>query len=154
MTQLSGSVLGVLLSIAPFAPSKGVFIAPLSAGASMEIRHIQLDAEQPVDAPPSSRLQFDVHNTSPRAVKDIVVRIVMVRSRTADQPDTPRTRVAGPLDVRSSSELSPDYSVHFDIRLKNLGSDCDCEAVIDVLSARYVEEPDSGARIASVLNRR
>ena len=154
MTQLSGSVLGVLLSIAPFAPPKGVVMAPASASASMEIRHIRLDAEQPVDAPPSSRLQFDVHNTSPRAVKDIVVRIVLVRSRTADQPDTTRTRVAGPLDVRSSSDLSPDVSFHFDIRLKNLGSDCECEPVIDVLSARYVEEPDSGARIARALNRR
>ena len=84
---------------------------------------------------------------------DIVVRIVLVRSRPADQPDTPRTRVAGPLEVRSPSELSPDYSFHFDIRLKNLGSDCGCEPVINVLSARYEEKADSGARIARAFNR-
>jgi len=107
---------------------------PATIGAEIHVEGIKF-VLPPTDAPqPSSLLKFAVVNDSNRSVSDIVIAIT-VREMPEDEGLTPRA-IVGPFTVAGHATIESGYSVEYALLLRNLLSDCRCEAEVKVMSAR------------------
>jgi hypothetical protein len=86
-----------------------------------------------LDGAPSTFLKFGLLNESTHGLTNIVVE-VLIRSRS-DRDDVPR--VAGPYTLTGKHfVLRPGETLDFELRLRNLSSDCNCVAHVTVVSAQ------------------
>jgi len=103
-------------------------------GAHVLVRHVKLQSDDPIEGAPTSTLVFDVYNDTGGSVTDVTVLVSLLDAAAGDSK-TPRVLV-GPFKIRLEEVLLADYSVHYELRLRNLSPDCGCVPVVDVLDAR------------------
>ena len=53
-------------------------------------------------------------------------------------PSSPRV-IGGPFKILMKEVLLADYSVHYELRLRDLSAACGCVPAVELLSARVVE---------------
>jgi hypothetical protein len=114
------------------------------AAAGIEVRQIKLEGNEPIDGVDSSTLMFDVHNETGENVTDVVVSVWLL---DATVPDCAGPRViVGPFKIQLKEVLLAGYSVHYELRLRNLSSECRCVPAITVLDARAFVDASSNVR--------
>jgi hypothetical protein len=102
--------------------------------------HIRLEQAPPIKGRPSVNLKFDAFNDSVDDLTDIVLKVSIVqRSHSATNPEV----IGGPYIIRGSVLLRPGYSMGYEMRLRNLTTQCDCVASVRVVSARPSAGPKS-----------
>jgi hypothetical protein len=101
----------------------------------LAIRHVRLVDADSVDGVPTVRVRFDVFNLGPTVLTDVVVKIVLVPARRTITWDPIEDTVAGPITIVSHRLLRPGSQMKFDLRLKNVSSDCHCLPKVTIVSA-------------------
>jgi hypothetical protein len=80
----------------------------------------------------------DMENDSPTSLTDILTRVT-IRERPASRVvETLGRAIAGPFTVKSTVVLAPHSTMTYEMRLRNLSSDCVCAPEAAVLSVRPV----------------
>jgi hypothetical protein len=102
------------------------------------VQNIRLAPAPPLNARPSSTLTFAVQNASADTFTYLALRISIVSARAGD--DAAKRPIAGPYIIRGAVELRPRHILRYEMRLRNLGADCQCTVRIRVLAARTMDE--------------
>jgi len=105
------------------------------------IRDVKLEDARPLpgDEAPVTILKFDVYNELDLSIADVVVAVSVLGPEAGTAPLS-RDVVVRPFKIRLSQVLEPGFSVHYELRMKNLSATCDCVAMLEVLDARVVGE--------------
>jgi hypothetical protein len=88
---------------------------------------------------PSANVKFDIVNEGSISFTDVVVEISLVKK--ASPPigrDTKRAVLAGPFKIRGDVALEPGFSVSYEMRLRNLSTECGCVPDVEVVSVHAV----------------
>jgi hypothetical protein len=84
---------------------------------------------------------FDVNNHGRRQVTDIDVEVILVATSSEDRTLTSPPVLAGPITVRTRRALMPGERFDYEIRLRNVTSDCECLPKVNVVAARFASGP-------------
>jgi len=105
------------------------------------VRDIKLEPASPVDGDesPTAMLKFDVYNEVDLSIAGVVVSVSVLGESSGLTPEV-RPVLVRPFKIRVSQVLQPGYSVHYELRMKNISADCDCLPRVEVVEARIVEE--------------
>jgi hypothetical protein len=114
--------------------------APSPNATAVTIRDVQLEHADPIDDMPTSTLTFDVHNTVESSVTDVVVGVAVLRTPKADSQEAPGV-VVRPFTIRLREVVLGGSSIRYELRLRNLSSDCACTPKVGVIDARILSEP-------------
>lgn len=129
-------------STTPFEPVRSLAGKRTNpALGSVIVRHVRLEPAPPIQGSPSALVRFDVHNQGSRDVADIDVKVFLLATSSEDHAPVSPTVLAGPFTIRTKRALTPGDRFDYEVRLRNLTSDCDCFASVDVVGARFVPEP-------------
>jgi hypothetical protein len=119
-------------------PSTGVTEQPRESSAvPVEVRHVKLRGDEPIDGADSSTLVFDVYNKTGEKVTDVVVAVSFLDA-SVPPSSSPRV-IVGPFEIQLKQVLLADYSVHYELRLRNLSAACGCVPKVEVLYARVLD---------------
>ena len=116
---------------------------PAPTDARVRVRNIRLEASPPVGDSVSATLKFDVHNDGSKNLIHMVLSVSLLDAPHRGAPAALPLVLVGPFKVRASHVLPPGYSVHYEIRLRNVSSDCNCVPTVDVLEAGFAAEEGS-----------
>jgi hypothetical protein len=105
------------------------------------VRHVRLIAAPPIEDLPSALMRFDVQNQGVRPVLDVDVRLILLATSSQNQVPVSPQVLAGPFTIRTKRLLMPGERFDYEIRLRNLTSDCDCLAKVDVVEAHFASQP-------------
>lgn len=100
---------------------------------SITIQNVRLEPAPPLDERPTVRLKFEVHNTGPAAIADLLLTASLVTRQP--EGDVWRAIVAGPFIIHIKSALARGYTFEYEMRLRNVTIDCNCVPIIATLSA-------------------
>lgn len=116
--------------------------APRAKSAvGVAVRHVELESAEPLEGAPSSTLKFDLFNEVGSSITDVVVSVSFIEV-AATRSAVPRV-IVGPFEIRLKKVLLADYSIHYELRLRNLSADCLCVPTVRVLDARTLLGSDS-----------
>ena len=107
---------------------------PSKNASAVTIRDVQLERADPIDDMPTATLTFDVHNTIESSVTDVVVGVSVLGAPAPDGPQVP-TIVVRPFTIRLREVLLAGSSIRYELRLRNLSSDCTCTPKVGVMDA-------------------
>jgi hypothetical protein len=107
---------------------------------SIAVRRLRLESAPPIDTLPSVNLRFELLNVGPDRLADIVVQISIVETMGPDDTTAHAEVLAGPFTVRGKVTLAPGGVMKYDMRLRNLTTDCGCHPAVVVVSVRRVGE--------------
>jgi hypothetical protein len=110
------------------------------AVVELSIKDVRLELVPQSETPatPLAALTFEMCNDGASSLTDILVDIFIVRKPHVPHLDTPPTVPAGPYRIRGKIVLRPGYTMHYEMRLRNLPQDCDCVPTVEVVSVRSV----------------
>jgi hypothetical protein len=103
--------------------------------SGVSIRHARLEKAEPPEST-FATLSFDLYNEIDATVSDIAVSVAILAS-SVDR-EAPSPYVVRPFTIRLKEVVLAGYSVHYELRLRNLSSDCSCVPEIEVLEARVL----------------
>jgi len=105
------------------------------------VRNVRLASAPPVEEDPSAFVRFDIFNDGEQDVSPVVVEISILETlpRFGNTMPIPITLV-GPFRIRANTALKAGYSVHYDLRLRNVSALCDCAATVDVVEDDSVRQ--------------
>jgi hypothetical protein len=110
-----------------------------SAHSVLRVSNVRLDAPSAEVSRPAALLKFDLLNDGELRVTDVRVEItIFERSRSNTWP---RRIVAGPVTIRGHATIEAGYTVSYEMLLRNLASDCDCDPHVSIVSARPIPIP-------------
>lgn len=105
---------------------------------ALTVEKVRLEAAASIDAEPAATLRFDLFNSTPQRLTEIVVEIsVTAGSPSEPGPATSRMLVR-PFRIQGDVVLEPGYSVGFEVLLRRLSADCECAAKVRVVSVRFL----------------
>jgi hypothetical protein len=107
------------------------------AVTAVTIRNVALEPADRIDDVESTTLSFDVHNESDASVGDIAVSISIL---DPNEDSSDRRVVVRPFTIRMKEVLLAGYSMHYELRLRNLSADCSCEPAVELIDARVLFE--------------
>ena len=113
--------------------------SPTSDDISLSLRHVRLESSAAVDEAPSSTLKFDVHNEGDTDLADIELSISLL-GPPINGVEALRTIVVRPFTIRLNTVLMAGYILQYEIRLRNLSSECDCVPKFQLLDARALSD--------------
>jgi hypothetical protein len=102
----------------------------------VKVENVRLEAPPHGEASLLALLKFEVSNGGATPLTDLVLEISI-----AQEPGP--TELVGrelvrPFKVRGHVVLQPGYAIDYEILLRNLSSDCDCVASVDVVSVQWL----------------
>jgi hypothetical protein len=108
----------------------------------LRVSHVRLEAP-PVDAPkPASLLKFDMMNDGDLRVTDVRIQIAIVQKERLAADRTPPRVIVGPFTISGHATIEAGYTVNYEMLLRNLSYDCECQPDVRVVSARPLMEPE------------
>jgi len=117
---------------------------PTSSGVlGVAVRHVKLEPDQPLEGAETSMLVFDVYNETGGSIREVIVSVALVEATA--QESRGAGVVVGPFKIRLKEALLADYSVHYELRLRNLSADCRCLPTVEVLDARVLLDSERGS---------
>jgi hypothetical protein len=118
--------------------SPGAETVELDAQATkhLTIEHIRLEPAPAVDHVPSMTAKFDMTNDGSISLAAITFRIAIVKTSRSSRPEALPRVLAGPFTVRTKTVLAPSHVMTFEMQLRNLAEDCNCRALVEIVSAR------------------
>lgn len=112
--------------------------AEASALSVLRVSNVRLDAPSAEVSRPAALLKFDLLNDGELSVTDVLVEItIFEKSRS----DTRPRRIAGPVTIRGYATIEAGYTVSYELLLRNLAADCDCDPRVNIVSARPIPIP-------------
>ena len=131
----SGSGSHVRVSVTPRRAILADGIPARYQGSTLRIHNVRLEAP-PLDGPkPSVILKFDLLNDSDVRITDVMIEIAIVaKPQTVSEP-APRV-IVRPFIIRGHVTIEAGYTVAYQMLLRNLAPDCECQADVNVVSAR------------------
>lgn len=113
------------------------------AASTLRIENVRLE-RSPADAPaPSALLKFDMVNEGTLRLRDILIEIaIFEKAQTLTGGLKPRL-IVRPFTIKGHVTIEPSYTVNFEMLLRNVSSECPCEADVSVVFADAV--PISGS---------
>jgi hypothetical protein len=109
---------------------------PSTTLTPLRVLKIRLDQGDRTHPEPRSTVSFEVLNDGPTELTDVVLRIFIEEVTTLSQPDSHPEPLAKYTIRGSDVVIQPGYSLKYELRLRNLPSECDCRAVVEVESVR------------------
>jgi hypothetical protein len=88
------------------------------------------------EAAPSMNVSFDVANDSSVSFTNIVIQVRILKNPIPSSPTSVSTVLAGPFSIRTKIVVERAFTINYQIRLRNLSSDCDCNAHVEIVSYR------------------
>lgn len=118
--------------------------APLPTSL-LRIDNIRLEAPRHIEAWPSTVLKFDLFNGASRPLTDLVLEISIFEK---PEPDHLFGRaLVRPFTIRGNVVLQARYTLNYEMLLRNLSSDCECIADVEVVSVRCPRRAHDGASV-------
>ena len=109
----------------------------------LRVRYFRFEPAPQLEGMPSTVLTVRLANESSSDLSRIVVRISVVENESEASSQV-ATVVAGPYTlIGNENVLRPGQTIDFELRLKNLSSECGCAARVEVLSLQ--RHPQLGA---------
>lgn len=125
----------------PLADSRRVDMRVLPA-TILRVSHVRLGAP-PADVPkPASVLKFDMLNDGDLRVTDVHIQIAIVQKERPAADRTPPRVIVGPFTISGHATIEAGYTVNYEMLLRNLSNDCECQPDVRVVSARQLMEPE------------
>jgi hypothetical protein len=100
----------------------------------LQVQNIRFVPSEPVGESPSITLKFDVLNDGVESLTDIILKVSVLEADT--RRDAPRAVLAGPFTIRGKAPLHPGFAMTYEIRLRNISSDCGCVGTVHIVSVR------------------
>jgi len=105
------------------------------AAKHLKVLHVRLEPAPALNHVPSVIVKFDLVNDGLTSLSDIVFQVAIAEKMTL--ASIPRLRIlAGPFTIRGKITLDPENVMTFEMRLRNLSSDCSCRAIVGIVSAQ------------------
>jgi hypothetical protein len=108
----------------------------------LRVQNIRFEPSEPVAEAPSTTLKFDVINDGVESLTDIILKVSVLEGNDT-RPDGRRTVLAGPFTIRGSAPLHPGLTMTYEMRLRNLASECSCVGKVDIISVRGLTGSES-----------
>jgi hypothetical protein len=99
----------------------------------LSIDDIELRPAPDIDGAPSAFIAFNVTNEGWQRVTDIVIEVSIVEKQR--RPDARRKVLVGPFTIRGKASLDPGNALSYEMRLRNLSSDCNCLGTAKIVSS-------------------
>jgi hypothetical protein len=108
------------------------------------VRSIKLEPASPIsgDDTPAAIMKFDVYNELHLSIADLVLAVSVLGEPGGDSSSKSRVVLVRPFNIRVSQVLQPGYSIHYELRMRNLSASCDCLPKVEVLAARVLSDVD------------
>jgi hypothetical protein len=103
------------------------------------VRDVKLERAEPIEDAESSTLAFDVYNELDMAVSGVTISVSVLGPVREDAAER-RAVIVRPFEVRLKEVLLPGYSVHYELRLRNMSAEWECVPQIEVLDARALAD--------------
>src|SRR5262245_57149336 len=102
----------------------------------LRILNIRLHQGDLKDPEPRSNVSFEILNDGPTELTDVILKISIEQATTLSQPDSHREPLVSYKIRGSEVVIQPGYSLKYELRLRNLPPECDCQAFVEVESVR------------------
>ena len=111
------------------------------ASDELVVRNVRLQPVLLPDGDPAWNLTFDLQNTSPKSVADVILRVSFLAPGSHEAGEGTSAPVGGPMTIRSKTVLLAGFMMKYEMTLRNVSSAADCQAAVDVVSARWLDMP-------------
>lgn len=111
-----------------------------SSAVPLTIANVEVQRGPYIELSPTTDVTFELTNTAATAYRSVVLEVSMVSGDGAREADAAPLVLAGPVAIRSTFELQPGFTMLYQMRLRNFSTDCDCHAIVKVVSAVAVEK--------------
>ena len=134
--------------VKPGAEPAAIWVREGSSGVStksaapLRVENVRLEAARETETGPSAVLTFDVFNASPRRQTDLLLEISITEKPGLGPVLTPGRVLVHPFKIRGNFVMESGYTINYQMRLRQLSTDCDCVANVDVLSVRALPDSD------------
>jgi hypothetical protein len=108
----------------------------------LKVQNIRVEREPTQTASPDATVKFEIFNEGSTILTDITLRVSIVERPNPAHPDAAPQVRAGPYTIKGTVALQPGYLLNYQMRLRNLPSDCGCTASVEVLSVRQKSDAD------------
>jgi hypothetical protein len=130
--------------MALFVIANGSEMVGAQSGAHhLLVRNVRMEPAPTIRSVPSSFLRIDVENLGPAGTSDVTIEVT-VFPRNDSAGDDHVEPLAGPYRIRGRVDLDVGSTVSFEMRVRNLESDCACRvdaAVVSDSDARSLHHP-------------
>jgi hypothetical protein len=112
--------------------------------ALLRVQYVRFEPAPQLDGAPTTVLNFGLSNKSANDLTQIVVDVSILEKSVGSAARTGAGLIAGPFTIQQKNQnhvLHPGETIDFELRLRNLSSDCKCTAHVNVLSARPSRSP-------------
>lgn len=101
----------------------------------IRVQNVRIEPAPRMEGMPSANVKFDIVNEGSNSFTDVVVEISVVKKATLTiGGDTTPVVLAGPFKIRGDVALEPGFSISYEIRLRNLSTECGCVPNVKLVS--------------------
>jgi hypothetical protein len=104
--------------------------------STLRVQRVRLEPAPPSAPDPSAILKFELVNDGPVAVTGVVLEVAVRVRPTTPVESADRRVVAGPFTIRAGVDVHAGYTLNYELLLRNLPADCDCDPDVIVTAAR------------------
>ena len=106
---------------------------------TLRISNVRFEAPPP-DAPwPSKLLKFDMSNDGAVRMTDVSIEVTVRETVSAIDGINEMRLLVGPFTIRGHVTIEAGYTFNYNLLLRNLAPDCQCLAVVNVVSAQPLQ---------------
>ena len=104
------------------------------------IENVRFEPAPLTKGSPSVVLKFDVFNDSETRLTDFVMRVSFVEKRFSDDAESQPRILVGPVTFTTRDVVEPGYVLGYEMRFRNLSTECGCIPSVQLLSARSLTD--------------
>jgi hypothetical protein len=114
-------------------------LKPINDAAQLlRVENVRLEAPVSAETLLSTLLKFDVFNGGSIPLTDLILEISILEKPAVNELSG--KALVGPFKIRGKVVLQAGYTINYEMLLRNLSSDCSCEATVDVVSVHWLPE--------------
>jgi hypothetical protein len=125
-----------IVSVPPSPPIRSGSLPTPGSDVLLRLANVRLEPAPDFEAAPSMNVSFDLANDSSVSFTNIVIQIRILKTPISSNPTLASTLIAGPFSIRTKIVVEPAFTINYQLRLRNLSSDCDCIAQVEIISSR------------------
>jgi hypothetical protein len=125
-----------IVSALPSPPTRSGSVPTPAGDLPLRLSNIRLEPATDFEAAASMNVSFDLANDSSVSFTNIVIQVRILKNPVPSSPTSVSTVLAGPFSIRTKIVFEPAFTINYELRLRNLSSDCDCNAHVEIVSYR------------------
>jgi hypothetical protein len=100
----------------------------------LRVRNVRIKPAPDIESTSTVNVSFDLINAGSVSLTNIVLQVFILEAVIPTEPDREPTILAGPFSIRTKIVFEPAFTINYQLRLRNISSDCDCIADVKIVS--------------------